>query len=332
MFSVLFLIALFTPFVQGDRPSNVWLQFQQFQQRYQKMYSSLQDLEYRFGVFSQNVKVIGEHNQRVNETFVMGINAFTDLTADEFHHLYTGGWSNQVSTLSSCGRYSDTNQPTAPTSLDWRAKNAVTPVKDQGQCGSCWSFSSSGAMEGAWAIHQGTLVSLSEQQLVDCSKKYGNLGCKGGEMDSAFLYAIDNGMCTESAYPYVSGNTLAAGTCQSCTPVAKFTECMDVTSNDQVALKTAVAKGPVSVAIEADTRIFQSYSSGVITSTSCGTNLDHGVLVVGYGTENGQPYWLVKNSWGTSWGESGYVKIARSDSRNDAGICGIAMQPSFPVV
>jgi cathepsin L len=158
------------------------------------------------------------------------------------------------------------------------------------------------------------------------------MGCNGGQMDGAFKYAIDNGMCTEASYPYVSGVTKTGGNCQSCSAVDHFSSCSDVKPNDQISLKGAVAQQPVSIAIEADTKYFQSYSSGVLTSTSCGQNLDHGVLIVGYGTENGIKYWLVKNSWSTSWGDQGYVKIARSDSTNDKGICGIAMQPSFPTV
>jgi cathepsin L len=168
-------------------------------------------------------------------------------------------------------------------------------------------------------------VSFSEQQLVDCSTTYGNLACNGGLMDSAFGYAIDHGMCTEASVPY-QAKYLA---CTNCTTVAYFSSCVDVTPNNQVQLKEAVALGPVSIAIEADTTVFQFYTSGVINSSKCGTNLDHGVLIVGYGVENGTPYWLVKNSWGSGWGLNGYVKIARSESTNDAGICGVAMQPSF---
>ena len=184
-------------------------------------------------------------------------------------------------------------------------------------------------MEGAWAISKGQLVDLSEQELVDCAGlKYGSMGCSGGQMEGAFKFIIENGQCAASSYPY----TAKDGSCHSCTAVAHASSCYDVKPNDQLSLKAAVAKQPVAVAIEADTKYFQSYSGGILTSSSCGTSLDHGVLTVGYGEENGQKYWLVKNSWGTSWGDQGYVKIGRSESTNDAGICGIAMDPSFPTV
>ena len=263
----------------------------------------------------------------------MGINQFTDLTPSEFekdviHRGFIGSIGSSLRGKSKCSQYSY-QQIKVPSSIDWRTSGVVTPVKDQGQCGSCWSFSATGAMEGAWSIATGNLVSLSEEQLVDCSKRYGNLGCNGGLMDNAFQYAIDNGMCVESDYPY----TASSGSCQStCDPEVTIADCADVPPDNQLALNEAVSFGPVSIAIEADQRIFQSYSSGVITSSTCGTDLDHGVLIVGYGTENGVDYWLVKNSWSTTWGDEGYVKIQRSDSTNDIGICGIAAQPSFPIV
>ena len=264
----------------------------------------------------------------------MAVNQFTDLTPEEFKAQYISGL--QAKPLGSYGCKTFTSDASsAPSEWDWRSKGAVTPVKDQGQCGSCWTFSSSGAMEGAWAISKGDLVSLSEEQLVECATgiNYGSHGCNGGQMEGAFKYAISNGMCTEADYPYTSG-TGKSGSCQSssCSPVAEFSSCSDVKPNDQNSLKGAVAQQPVSIAIEADTRAFQSYSSGVITGSACGTKLDHGVLIVGYGEENGIKYWLVKNSWSASWGDNGYVKIERSESTNDAGVCGIAMQPSFPVV
>ena len=305
-----------------------WDDFVSFQERFNKKYTDIQELEYRFKIFVANLATINAHNSG-NETFTMGINQFSDLTPDEFKKQFAEGYNVQAT---SCGMYSPSSS-SVPSEFDWRQKGAVSAVKDQGQCGSCWAFSTTGAVEGAWAIKSGNLVSLSEQQLVDCSKRYGNLGCKGGLMDSAFQYVADNGLCSESSYPYVSGDTKTSGTCQTCSYAVHISSCADVKPNDQLALKHAIATvGPVSIAIEADTRLFQSYSSGVITSTSCGTTLDHGVLIVGYGTENGIMYWLVKNSWGSSWGDKGYVKILRSESNNDPGICGIAMEPSFPIV
>jgi C1A family cysteine protease len=152
-------------------------------------------------------------------------------------------------------------------------------------------------------------------------------------MDNAFQYAIDNGMCSEESYPYTSGVQKTGGSCKKCDPVVTINSCADVPQNNQIALKEAVALiGPISIALDAETKLFQSYKSGVITSESCGTNLDHGVLIVGYGEEDGIKYWLVKNSWGASWGDDGYIKIERSERADDAGICGIAMQPSFPIV
>jgi KDEL-tailed cysteine endopeptidase len=262
----------------------------------------------------------------------MAVNKFTDLTADEFKTTMVSGYKTSTIGSTTCDPFVPSGK-SVPDSVDWRTLGVVTPVKDQGQCGSCWSFSATGALEGAWAVSKGKLVSLSEQQLVDCAGiRYGSMGCNGGLMDGAFNYAIDKGMCSESSYAYTSGDTKTGGTCQTCAGVVKVSKCYDVKTTDQVALKEAVSTRPVSIAIEADTKYFQSYSSGVLTSTTCGTNLDHGVLIVGYGEENGQKYWLVKNSWGDSWGDSGYVKIARSDSSSDGGVCGVSMEASFVVI
>jgi C1A family cysteine protease len=305
-----------------------WSDFNDFQVKFNKRYESLEELRNRFEIFKENAIEIYNHNKNENKTFTLAINQFTDLTRDEFVHYYVNGL-NDIQSYG-CDVYTAPSNVLLPSSIDWRQKGAVSSVKDQGQCGSCWTFSSTGAIEGSWAISKGQLLDLAEQQLVDCATgfKYGSHGCNGGQMEGAFKYVIENGQCTESSYPY----TAKDGTCQKCQASVKMSHCYDVKPNDQLSLKSAVSRQPVSVAIEADTFYFQSYSSGVLTSDKCGTKLDHGVLVVGYGSENGNDYWLVKNSWGTSWGDKGYVKIGRSDSTNDPGICGIAMQPSYPVV
>lgn len=304
-----------------------WLDFSEFQSKFNKKYSNFEELTHRFEIFKQNVAEIYKHNKNENNTFTLGVNQFTDLSREEFVQYYVSGLNDYQSY--GCELYTSSNTQ-LPSSIDWRQKGAVTSVKDQGQCGSCWTFSSTGAIEGAWAVKKGQLLDLSEQQLVDCAKgiKYGSHGCNGGQMEGAFKYVIENGQCSETSYPYNAKD----GTCQKCSSVVLMNNCYDVKPNDQLSLKSAVSKQPVSVAIEADTFYFQSYASGVLTGNECGTNLDHGVLIVGYGTENGKDYWLVKNSWGTSWGDKGYVKIGRSDSTNDPGICGIAMSPSYPVL
>lgn len=311
-----------------------WVDFLHYIESFNKKYND-NELEGRFTNFLKNLELIENHDY----SFELGLNAFSDLSQEEFESYAKGGYIPRENPLptkrgllrfgrtTSCGEFKSKTQ-SLPDTIDWRNRNAVTDVKDQGQCGSCWSFSATGSMEGAWAIKTGKLVSFSEQQLIDCSIIYGNSGCQGGLMEGAFEYAIDKGMCTESELPYKANG----GLCSGCSAVAHFTSCVDVTQNNQLHLKEAVSYGPVSVAIEADTLIFQFYKSGVVDDVKCGTNLDHGVLVVGYGNENGKDYWLVKNSWGPRWGDNGYIKIARSNSTHDVGVCGIAAQPSYIVV
>lgn len=330
-------LSIFSVFSLGDEMTSfadkdIRIQFTNFQERFSKKYETIQELDERFSIFRSNFKQIVTNNLDTTKNFTMAVNQFTDLTSEEFKKLYIGsGFKAATGSNYGCKSFSG-SATCAPDSFDWRAKGAVTSVKDQGQCGSCWTFSATGAIEGAWAIAKSQLIDLSEQELVDCATgfSYGSHGCDGGEMEGAFKYVIEHGQCALSSYAYTSGVSKTGGSCQKCAAVVEISSCSDVKRNDQVSLKAAVLQQPVAIAIEADTRYFQSYSSGVLTSTSCGTTLDHGVLIVGYGEESGQKYWLVKNSWGTTWGDAGYVKIGRSDSTNDPGICGIAMDPSFP--
>jgi len=281
--------------------------------------------DYRESVYMNNVKKIVRHNAD-GHSWTMGVNKFADLTAEEFKGRFigtfnhTGAASNETVELGAL-----------PASVDWTTKGAVTAVKNQEQCGSCWAFSTTGSVEGAWFLSNGTLVSLSEQQLVDCSTAEGNEGCNGGLMDYGFEYIVKNkGITTEVAYPYTAtgpNKCVAAGK-----PVAAtLSGYKDVAVNSEVALMTAIALTPVSVAVEADQSVFQFYTGGVMDS-ACGTQLDHGVLAVGYGTLGGKDYYLVKNSWGADWGVKGYIMLARGAKFNPAGQCGIQMAASYPVV
>ena len=323
--------------IEFDENESVhWKEFTNFQERFSKHYSTIQELETRFSVFRNNFVSILAHNADFNQNFTMGVNQFTDLTPEEFKDQYIGGFKSAGDLKSEVGSYGcksfSSSASGSPVSMDWRAKGVVNPVRDQGQCGSCWAFATTANAESVWAISSGELLDLSEEFLVDCASGVGyfNMGCNGGQPDSAFKYMINNGQCSESSYPYKAGVTKTAGTCQTCADsTVNFSICYDVTPKDQISLMAAVSKQPVAIAIEADTRYFQSYSGGILDSADCGTTLDHAVEIVGYGSENGQDYWNVRNSWADSWGEQGYVRIKKTSSVNDIGICGLAAEPSF---
>mmetsp|Transcript_35521 Transcript_35521/g.43889 ORF Transcript_35521/g.43889 Transcript_35521/m.43889 type:complete len:338 (-) Transcript_35521:70-1083(-) len=309
--------------------SDVSKAFEDFVAKFQKSYATEEEKQLRQEIFAENLAHIEKHNAG-KHSYQLGITQFADQKPSEFHLDHVGCMTKTKpwGSLPYLGRANFT-ATSLPSAVDWVQKGAVTDPKNQGKCGSCWSFSTTGALEGAWQIATGKLVSMSEQQLVDCAKN-GNMGCQGGSMDLAFSYLEKHNVCSESSYPYLA----AQGTCQesSCSvavPKGSITGFKDVSAKDMDALMQAVSENPVSVAIEADQMAFQLYKGGILTQ-ECGTKLDHGVLVVGYGTENGVDYWKVKNSWGADWGENGYIRMKRGVPKD--GECGIKDQPSYPIV
>lgn len=319
LFTAVVLIA-FVGIVAADYYEN---QFVLWMHKYNKSYSH-DEFQARFNIFKSNLDWINSFDG----SFQVGLNEFADLTNKEFVELYTGFRSTKTYTPAADQGVS----ASPPATQDWRNVGAVTPVKNQGQCGSCWSFSTTGSTEGAWKLSGKTLVGLSEQNLMDCSFKYGNMGCNGGEMDNAFKYIIANqGIDTEASYPYTGQD----GTCHysAANKGATLSSYTDVTSGSETDLQNAVGLiGPVSVAIDASHMSFQFYTSGVYYEPNCSsTQLDHGVLVVGYNATpapNSQAYWIVKNSWGVTWGQQGYIWMSRDRNNN----CGIATDASYPIV
>eukprot|EP00505_MAST-04D_sp_SCG-Rhode-Island_P001192 Stramenopile-MAST_4_protein_1192 len=293
--------------------------------QYGKHYKSLAEEAKAMETFAKNDQFVIEHNS-VERSYKVGHNAYSDLTSQEFAERFTG-YKTKDAYLRRTKNYDHTlsaKANAAPSSIDWSQKGAVTPVKNQGQCGSCWAFSTTGSVEGAFQIAGNKLTSLSEQELVDYDRASGDNGCQGGLMDNAFGFIIKNGgLCTEAAYPYKAADM----TCnkQACQSAVTITGHKDVPKMDEKALVAAAAIGPVSVAIEADKPAFQMYKSGVFDNAGCGTALDHGVLVVGYGTDSGKDYYKVKNSWGGQWGDQGYIRIVRNKN-----MCGISQSACYP--
>lgn len=295
-----------------------WMQLQQ------KSYKH-DEFQFRYRVFRNNLNYIRDFNAR-NDNFTLKMNQFGDLTNAEFRQVFLGFKMPASGKLDG-----PTFQPEAvklPTSWDWKAKGAVTPVKNQGQCGSCWSFSTTGSVEGCHFIGTQALVSLSEQNLMDCSWSQGDQGCDGGLMTDAMDYIISNsGVDTESSYPYTaeSSNTCQYSATNKGSTLGSYA---NVAQGDETALQNSVYAGPTSVAIDASQSSFQFYSGGVYYEPDCSsTQLDHGVLAIGWGTDTtGGDYWTVKNSWGTDWGMKGYIWMARNKSNN----CGIATMATLP--
>jgi len=292
-----------------------------------KSYKSNAEFQHRLNVYKNNLAIVEDHNRR-NLGFTLAMNLFADLSIEEFAQLYLQPKFNG-SALPQVNVHNDEDISATADTVDWRTKGAVTAVKDQGQCGSCWAFSTTGSVEGIWFIKKKALVSLSEQQLVDCSGSYGNYGCSGGLMDSAFKYIIaqgkTKGIDTEATYTYTARN----GQCKANNGKfgAYITSFTDVKAQDESDLQAKIMQQPVSVAIDASHSSFQFYKSGVYYEPNCSpTQLDHGVLAVGYGTQGSSDYYIVKNSWGLTWGTQGYILMSRNKNNN----CGIATMSSFP--
>lgn len=307
-------------------------EFFEHMNKYNLVFKDGEEFVRRLQVFASNYDMIQEHNKQ-NHTYTLGLNQFSHLTLSEFHDaVRINGLTvpNLRRNPEGPVHGEPANPASLPDSIDHVSLGHVSAVKNQGNCGSCWSFSAVGALEGAYHIKYGgsSVKTFSEQQLVSCDTV--DSGCNGGWMDDAFTFAQKNGgLTTEDGYPYKSGTTGSSGTCvktgytnDANVAPKSFT---DVQTKSVTALMSAVAQQPVSIAIQANQASFQSYSGGILTGR-CGTRLDHGVLLVGYGTENGVDYWKVKNSWGESWGEKGYIRIARTSE----DLCGVLDAPSFP--
>jgi len=301
---------------------------------YNKSYTTVAEEKFRMKIFMENKARIARHNKKAHigeASYLLKMNHL----GDQLHHevISTRNGYRQgllkKNGLRSVSSFIMPEHVCMPDAVDWRTKGAVTPVKNQGSCGSCWAFSATGALEGQEFRKTGKLISLSEQNLIDCSEKYGNHGCLGGLMDLAFQYIKENqGIDTEDSYPYEASDHQCRYNKKN--SGASDFGFVDIPVGNEEMLKQAVATmGPVSIAIDASKDTFQFYAKGVYHEPRCSTEqLDHGVLIVGYGTENGEDYWIVKNSWGTTWGEEGYIKMAR----NKGNMCGVATAASYPLV
>ena len=281
-------------------------------------YGTQEEYAFRMEIFAAKDAEYNKINADPANTFVVGHNMFSTMTQDEAKRMM-GRIPNKAELEE------ETFDETAvqATQVDWRAKGAVNPVQNQGQCGSCWAFSSTAAMEGAHFIKTGSLLKLAESQLVDCDNTCN--GCNGGLEAYAFQYAMSNPMELETSYPYVAKTR----SCKSSKSkgVVRATSHASVKHNSVSALKSAIAAGPTCVAVDAANNYFQGYTGGVLNNCGNGSNLDHAITAIGYGSENGVDYAIVRNSWTASWGEAGYIRMALN-AQGSQGVCGILLDPT----
>lgn len=310
-----------TNFVQGD--DLILAAFGKWTAKYNKIYLTREESSFRFRIFQQNMKKVKEMiDHGINYT--VGLTKFSDLSAEEFRALYVSA----LPTRNNSSRHVvhlDTDN--LPDQIDWRVKGAVSEVRNQGFCASGWAFAAVGALEGLNFLKNGKLKTFSEQQLIDCSGKYGNNGCKGGFEYYGYSYVADNGIESLKDYPYKAVDMYCRYDASKVVFQNKGLAHIAVNDPDQIA--AALVNQPVTVAVEADRDPFQFYISGVLDSVDCGTNLNHALVAVGYNNKNSQPYWILKNSWGPDFGESGYIRILKTSTK-EPGICGVAADPSYP--
>lgn len=312
-------------------------EFNEWKDKYNKTYDGFADEYDHYKIWYSNKKYIEDRSKDID--FEMELNKFSDNIVNEHHGF------NTVLSRKTCkapftsswivyDQYVSIIDYTLPESVDHRKTNLVTEVKDQGSCGSCWTFSATGSIEGQYAKKYGTLLDFSESQILDCDVDGEDEGCNGGLVDGAFKYLINNdrGLETESAYPYKQEQELCHvhNTRNDTAYVSGYKDVKYTEGNTEYHLKNAVATvGPISVGIDASHTDFQLYKSGVYYNDECSsTSLDHAVLIVGYGNQDGKKYWIVKNSWGPDWGMDGYILMSRDRQNN----CGIATQASYPIV
>ncbi|PRQ31385.1 putative fruit bromelain [Rosa chinensis] len=303
---------------------------EQWMAKHGRVYPNAAEKERRLGIFRKNVEYVEKFNNEANKTYKLNINKFSDMTDEEFRRYHTGfKMPPGLNSTSSNFSYQGLAATDIPTSVDWREQQAVTPIKDQKTCGACWAFTVAAAVEGLTKIKTGQLISLSEQQLVDCNHQ--NKGCGGGNLDFAYSYVVQNGgLAREETYPYQATEMGTCDTNKESEHAAQITGYERVPSSSENDLQKAVAMQPVSIVITADGPDFKMYGSGVYKSGNCGTEPNHAVTAIGYGTtEDGTPYWLMKNSWGEGWGESGYMRILRNSDAPE-GMCSLAVSPVYP--
>jgi len=325
-----FAAALYMAMAQAELMHKVDYDFMRYVSTHNKMYGTVEEFELRKETFARADAWIRNVNSNPESTYTAGHNRFSDMTEDEKRVLFALK-DLPKPPVDDLEYVVDDEEPNAlPTSWDWRTQGAVTPVKDQGQCGSCWAFSSIEAIESAWIIKGNSMTIMSEQELVDCSSSTGNQGCNGGWYFWSYEWLANNYTMTEADYPYTSGTTGTETACaynasKGVTKVASYGRTLGTSKN-----LTRIQQQPVNVAVAAGNNVFMYYTGGIITTTSgCPTSIDHAIVAVGWGVDNGTQYYIVRNSWGTDWGENGYVRIQTSGG---VGVCGINQYVYYPTL